>query len=291
MSKLIDLTGQKFGKLTVLYRSDDYISKNGRHRTQWHCKCDCGNECDVISWDLRNKRKDCDRCNSDITNKKYNHLTAIKRGDDYISPKGVHAERWWFKCDCGNQKLIVKSQVVNGRTKSCGCLIKETSSKLNKKENIYDLSGEYGIGWTWAGEEFWFDKEDYDLIKNYCWWLDSRGYVVTEMSTEDSKSIVALARIIMFPPPNTCVVYKNGFESRLDNRKENLEIVKGASPSKEYLESTNKYGCVGVTERKGRNKKWRVTIKVNGKLIDLGSYYTFEEAVEARKKGEKMYGR
>ena len=37
-----DLTGKQFGYLTPLY----YI-KGGK----WHCKCDCGNECDV---DTRN---------------------------------------------------------------------------------------------------------------------------------------------------------------------------------------------------------------------------------------------
>ena len=33
----------------------------------------------------------------------------------------------------------------------------------NKKSNIYDLSGEYGVGWTSnTNEEFYFDLEDYD---------------------------------------------------------------------------------------------------------------------------------
>lgn len=32
--------------------------------------------------------------------------------------------------------------------------------------NTYDLSGEYGIGYTTKGEEFWFDLEDYDKIKS-----------------------------------------------------------------------------------------------------------------------------
>ena len=39
-----DLTGQKFNKLTVLYFKE--INKN--HQSVWHCKCDCGNECDII---------------------------------------------------------------------------------------------------------------------------------------------------------------------------------------------------------------------------------------------------
>ena len=43
-----DLTNQKFGKLTALF-----ISKDGDKRF-WHCKCDCGNECDVNARYLMN---------------------------------------------------------------------------------------------------------------------------------------------------------------------------------------------------------------------------------------------
>lgn len=44
-----DLTNQKFGKLTALYPCD-YKKKS---TILWHCKCDCGNECDVESYNLR----------------------------------------------------------------------------------------------------------------------------------------------------------------------------------------------------------------------------------------------
>ena len=40
LSNLIDLTGQKFGKLTVLER--DYTIKKD-NRVFWKCQCDCGN--------------------------------------------------------------------------------------------------------------------------------------------------------------------------------------------------------------------------------------------------------
>ena len=46
----IDETGNKYGLLTVLYRSD--FTRNGK--IYWHCKCDCGNECDVQGTYLRN---------------------------------------------------------------------------------------------------------------------------------------------------------------------------------------------------------------------------------------------
>ena len=42
--KLIDLTGQRFGRWTVLKRGPDYVSYDGRHKmARWYCKCDCGN--------------------------------------------------------------------------------------------------------------------------------------------------------------------------------------------------------------------------------------------------------
>ena len=45
-----DISGMRFGKLTVLYLTDKKSAKN-KCRV-WHCACDCGSECDVISSDL-----------------------------------------------------------------------------------------------------------------------------------------------------------------------------------------------------------------------------------------------
>lgn len=60
MSRLIDLTGQKFGKLTVIKRVEDHIQSNGRHVVQWMCKCDCGNELIVLGDSLKGKKtKSC----------------------------------------------------------------------------------------------------------------------------------------------------------------------------------------------------------------------------------------
>lgn len=47
MGKLIDLTGQKFGRLTVIERAEN----KGKH-TIWKCKCECGNVVDVYSTHL-----------------------------------------------------------------------------------------------------------------------------------------------------------------------------------------------------------------------------------------------
>ena len=50
MSHLIDLTGQRFGRLTVKEKAP---SKNGCTNAVWLCLCDCGNEVSVLSTTLR----------------------------------------------------------------------------------------------------------------------------------------------------------------------------------------------------------------------------------------------
>lgn len=54
MSKLIDLTGQRFGRLVVVERAENHIQANGCRKTQWLCQCDCGNHVVVQGANLKN---------------------------------------------------------------------------------------------------------------------------------------------------------------------------------------------------------------------------------------------
>lgn len=54
MGKFIDLTGQRFGRLVVVKRADDYISPSGGHKARWLCECDCGNTKVITGECLRN---------------------------------------------------------------------------------------------------------------------------------------------------------------------------------------------------------------------------------------------
>lgn len=73
--RLIDLTGQKFGRLTVIERAE---SENGQ--TRWLCECECGNKKAVISSHLqRGYTKSCGCLNREMVidrNRKHGH-----RGD------------------------------------------------------------------------------------------------------------------------------------------------------------------------------------------------------------------
>lgn len=54
MGKLIDLTGQRFGRLTVLGRAGIYRAPDQETIClTWRCRCDCGNETVVIGNNLK----------------------------------------------------------------------------------------------------------------------------------------------------------------------------------------------------------------------------------------------
>lgn len=53
MGKAIDLTGQRYGRLTVIKKASK-ASRNPWKHTTWLCKCDCGNEVVVDQGHIRN---------------------------------------------------------------------------------------------------------------------------------------------------------------------------------------------------------------------------------------------
>jgi hypothetical protein len=83
----------------------------------------------------------------DLTNRTYGRLTTKYRVIDR-SPTV-----WFCICSCGNTAEVRSSKLVNGHTKSCGCLQKEKASFANKKhgQSTYPNNGratkEYN---TWA---------------------------------------------------------------------------------------------------------------------------------------------
>ena len=68
-SSFEDLTGKRFGRLTVLYRLPDHVTPSGQKQRMWRCKCECGNECDVYATQLKNGKKSCG-CISDEERKR-----------------------------------------------------------------------------------------------------------------------------------------------------------------------------------------------------------------------------
>lgn len=71
---------------------------------------------------------------SDLTGKRFNRLTVVKRADDILrgSRKRV---AWLCSCDCGNTCVVSSDLLNNGRTASCGCLKSERNRTYFTKHN------------------------------------------------------------------------------------------------------------------------------------------------------------
>lgn len=221
----------------------------------------------------------------DLTGKQFDRLTVIKRVPDYIQSNGRKRTMWLCMCECGNYITVDGEHLKSGATKSCGCLQRELTSKRFKRYNKYNLDNEYGIGYTSQGKEFWFDIEDYERIKQYCWYIDKNGYVVAHDIINPQK-ILILSRVVMNLYDDTlCVDHIHGEQTRHDNRKCNLRIcTKQQNNINRRPQSNSLSGITGVRWNQSTNK-WIVNISINGTYMSK-SFSKFEDAVKQRQEWE-----
>ena len=225
------------------------------------------------------------RVKKDLTGRVFGRLTVICQTEDYIQPNGKHRAMWLCQCACENKSIIFVrgDSLLNGHTKSCGCLDRELKSQRFKDKRIgnkNDLSGEFGILWASnTNEEIYFDLKDAEEILKYTWHVDGNGYASTSI---DKKSI-KMHQLI------GCKWHDHKNRNKLDNRRENLRpCTHKENDRNKSIKSINKSGFIGVYWDKSRNK-WAARIKLNYKGIFLGRFTNKEDAIKARLKAEKEY--
>lgn len=135
--KAIDLTGQKFGYLTVIEKANDRII-SGKIFKYWLCKCDCGNVKEVSTQQLLTGiTKSCGckkvQIKNDLTGQKFGHLIVLKRDGYTKTTNGRKHVTWLCKCDCGNEIRVRGELLKNNNTTSCGCAKNKTKNDLKGK--------------------------------------------------------------------------------------------------------------------------------------------------------------
>lgn len=137
MGQFIDLTGQRFGRLTALKR----VENKGK-KTQWLFQCDCGN-CKVLNPDSVKcgRVKSCGcllkeatglRHFKDLTEQKIGRWTVLERVENennYV--------KWKCQCECGEIRNVFANSLLNGASLSCGCYKADRAHELN----FEDLTG------------------------------------------------------------------------------------------------------------------------------------------------------
>lgn len=195
MAKAIDLTGQVFGRLTVIERGTN--SSDGKAR--WLCRCTCGNTTLVTGRLLRNGHtKSCGCLSAELASlnslnnligQRFGKLVVLYRGSDYVSPSGRHLVRWVCKCDCGNSTLVAAHQLTSDKTRSCGCLHMEKLRNGNKKHGgCYDrlyrvfynmrdrCNNPHNKSYSYYGGRGITICDDWNDYLNFKEWAYSHGY-------------------------------------------------------------------------------------------------------------------
>lgn len=142
MGKFVDLTGQKFGRWTVIERDFSKLST----RVYWKCQCECGTIKSVLSQGLKNgTSKSCGCWNKerdrnyarpgkivDMKNKVINNIKVLEQDNETYENRAIH-----WKCECllcGNI-FIVDGRKLRGKDaiRSCGCLKHKPKELLGQR--------------------------------------------------------------------------------------------------------------------------------------------------------------
>jgi hypothetical protein len=119
------------------------------------------------------------------------------------------------------------------------------------------------------------DAADYEELNQYTWHFGSGGYA----ARYDNRTLILMHRQIMNPPENMQVDHIH--HNRLDNTRVHLRVCTAS----ENARNRSKRGCAssryfGVTYNK-RRKKWVASIKIEGRVREVGYSHNEEEAARA----------
>ena len=222
MTKIRDLTGQTFGKLTVV----SFAGSDKRGNAKWLCKCECGNEKAVRGGLLTSGRTKSCGCITkpikDLSGKVFGKLTVVN-----FAGSRNRRVRWLCKCECGNEKDIVGGHLTSGSTKSCGCRAGSKYRQLREK-------GIFTKRTNSAGYVIMRYPEHPNSQKNGS--LLEHTYVMSEHLGRPLK-------------PHENVHHLNGV--RDDNRIENLELWCKSQPCGQRVDDKLKHAIYLINEYNG----------------------------------------
>lgn len=154
--KIHNLTGQKFGRLSVIREAGRAKNRN----VYWLCRCDCGKKKTIVSSSLlTNHTKSCGCLKKEkfinLIGQRFGKLIVLKR---VKKNKSINL-LWLCVCSCGKRTIVMSKNLRKGNTKSCGCShFKHGYNEKGKR------SGTYG---SWCGMKSRCNNKNNPSFKNY----------------------------------------------------------------------------------------------------------------------------
>lgn len=64
----------------------------------------------------------------DLTGARFGRWTVLSRG-----PNSGTNSRWYCRCDCGTESLVLRPTLVSHQSRSCGCYANEVRSRVARR--------------------------------------------------------------------------------------------------------------------------------------------------------------
>ncbi len=207
----------------------------------------------IMSWVILHMKKE-------MTGKQFGMLTVLQEAKRENSRK-----RYWLcRCQCGKETVVEESHLKNGHTKSCGCYRRMVQQKRSR-----DLTG-LRFGRLQVLEAV----------------LGADGSLAGwKCQCDCGKQCVCKSGSLTSGVTRSCGCLQE--EKRRENMKKAIHFVDGTCVERIACRKTflnNTTGHRGVYRRE--NNRWRASIGFQGKVYYLGSFSSFEDAVEARLSAE-----
>lgn len=268
MRKEQDLTGKKFGNLTVIKR---LAEKEDRYY-RWLCQCDCGRMIKVNTKKLnRGTIRNCGcipknnakhgQIAENLTGRRFGKLVVLKRAENR---RGRTA--WECQCDCGNKHIATAKELKDGKCKSCGCL------RYEKYRSMKDIRGKKVGKLTVL-----FPTEK----------RDAKGSVYWHCRCECGNEIDVSEDGLIHGNYRSCGCYKR--EAVWNNIHNQLHLIDGTCVEileKRKHRSDNTSGFRRVYRLK--NGKYRIEIGFKGERYYIATVSTLEEAINEHLKAEEI---
>lgn len=190
-------------------------------------------------------------------------------------------------CECGKIISIQINWLKNGNTKSCGACNREVRPNHSRKKNEFEIidNSYVKIKLSNCNEYTYVDLEDFDIIKDYCWSKNGKGYAEARFG---GRKLHSMHTYLMGNEGNGCKFrVDHEDQNKLNNRRYNLRIVTTSQNGMNLSRKVNnKTGVTGVCFD-NKSNKYRAYITKDGKRIELGLYSKLDDAIISRLKAEK----
>ncbi|SHJ31099.1 transcriptional regulator [Hespellia stercorisuis] len=270
MGKQSNLVGQCFGFLQV----EEKMPYTEERYYVWRCQClNCGGETFVSTRKLKNKITTNCGCipkipirkgsiAEDLTGQTFGRLKVLRQVE---SCADGHA-RWMCECICKKKMVVSARNLKTGRTKDCGCVKKRLSG------HCLDLQG----------RQFKRLTALYPTEKR-----EKKGSVIWHCKCSCGNELEVSADALLHGNYYSCGCLKKEIQKNIVER---LHLIDGTCV--EWLES-RKSRCDNTSGFRGvypvASGRFAVKIGFKKHVFHIGTYDTFEEAVQIRVEAEKIF--